>query len=58
MNNPLSFEVLAYTTLSVTSASNISKMALLQNTVFAKTNPKIAFSSHLRTSIMKIFLRR
>ena len=29
MNNPLSFEVLASTTLSVNSASNISKMALL-----------------------------
>ena len=29
MNNPLSFEVLAYTTLSVTSALNTSKMVLL-----------------------------
>ena len=29
MNNPLSFEVLAYTTLSVNSASKISNMSLL-----------------------------
>ena len=29
MNNPLSFEVLAYATLSETSASNTSKMVLL-----------------------------
>ena len=29
MNNPLSFEVLAYTTLSVIPASNTSKMVLL-----------------------------
>ena len=57
MNNPLSFEVLAYTTLSVNSASKISNMSPLWNTEYAKTNLKTAFSNHLRTFVVKIFLR-
>ena len=57
MNNPLSFEVLAYTTLSVDSASKASNMSLLRNTEIAKTNLKTAFSSNLKTFIMKMFLQ-
>ena len=41
MYDIVSFEVLAYTTLSLNSASKNSKIALLCNTVFAKTNFKI-----------------
>ena len=40
-------------TLSATSVYTISKMALL----CAKTKLKIAFSSQLRTSILKMFFR-
>ena len=40
-------------TLSATSVYTISKMALL----FAKPKLKIAFSSQLRTSILKMFFR-
>ena len=57
MNNPLSFEVLAYITLSVNSASKISNMSLLWNTEYAKTNLKTAFFNHLRQFVVKIFLR-
>ena len=40
---------------SVNSAWSISKMALLWNTVFEKSNFKIELSSHLRTFILKTF---
>ena len=56
MYNFLSFEVFARNTLSVHSDSKISKIARLSNTVFAKTNLKIAFSSLLRTFILNCFL--
>ena len=45
MHNPLSFEVLAHNTLSVNSV-NCKSLSL-----------KIAFSSHLGTFVLKLFLR-
>ena len=54
MHNLLSFEVLAHTTPPPNSASKISRMALLLNNVFRKTDLKIAFSSRLRTFILRI----
>ena len=41
--------------LSVNSNAKLNKTALLHDTVFAKTNLMIVFSSHLRTFVLKIF---
>ena len=56
-SSSLSTDLFIFHTLFVHSAQTICNIALLNNIVFAKINLEIAFSTHLRASILKDFLR-